>query len=191
MTNRKLYSNLTKAFCCLISTLLMCSLCGCAGKEKEVKKEPSRSALEIKQQLIDDNNAVGKSTFDDYASVQYYSVDVTNNSLTTEEMLVDPDMSVDCSMICGVVFDALEDQSVFIDFLGANINEGIVSVSFNGDFTVENDLTEETETCVLDAIAQSLLDNVSDCSGVSFLSGSEPYSSQYKSFDSEYIYMEN
>lgn len=191
MINKKLYSDLTKFACVFCLTLFVICLCGCSGSQREEKKQPSRSAAEIKQQLIDDNNAVGDATVDDFASVQYYTVNVTNNSLATEEMLVDPEMEVHCEMICDVVLDALEDQSVFIEFVGVSMDGGTAVVNFSGDFTDENDLTEDTETCVLDAIAQSLLDNVADCSGVSFLTDGESYSSQYRSFEDGYVYMEN
>lgn len=192
MIKRKLIRNLTKfsaAAAMILTVVFLC--CGCTEKSSESKAEPSRSAQEIKQQLIDDNNAVKEATVDDYISVQYYTVDVTTNSLSTEEMLIDPKTKVDCQMICNVVFDALEDQSVFIDFLDVSMADGIALVNISGDFTDENDLTEETESSVLDAISQSLLDNVADCTGVSFLTDGEPYASQYRSFDENYVYMEN
>ena len=90
-----------------------------------------------------------------------------------------------------LIGDSLEDAGYEVGIQSAVIDGENVVVDFMADTCPVTGLTESEEKAVLDAIAQSLLDNLAEQNGVVFQIMGAGYESDNFSFGEYYVYMKN
>lgn len=102
---------------------------------------------------------------------------LTGNGEMTPQELIDYVTATMEDVAVTVKVDAVtvEDTSIIVDF-----QEGSVPVRY---------ANTRLESAILDALAQSLLDNFPEYAGVVFRAGGKAYQSENRSFDLNYIYM--
>ena len=106
-------------------------------------------------------------------------------------VVVKSDFTDDPNNLMILIADSLEDSGYEIGISGAEIEGENVVVDFFSGMCPVTGLTEEEEKAVLDAIAQSLLDNLAEQNGVVFRVMGEAYESDNFSFGQYYVYMKN
>ncbi len=83
----------------------------------------------------------------------------------------------------------MDDVSVTVQVDSVTIEDTSIVVDFKGESVPVRYANTRLESAILDALAQSLLDNYPEYAGVIFRAGGQAYQSENRSFDLNYIYM--
>jgi len=123
--------------------------------------------------------------------IYFYTVNPDTFETEAVSAVVEGGFADDPSELLLLICDSLEDAGYEIGINSAEIDGDNVVVDFqSGTFPVTG-LSEVEEKAVLDAIAQSLLDNLAEQNGVVFQVMGEAYESENFSFGQYYVYMKN
>lgn len=87
------------------------------------------------------------------------------------------------------VTDTMTDASVYVRVDSVTVEDKLVIVSFQEDSAPVCDTGERLEGEILDAIAQSILENLEEYSGVVFRVMDEGYCSENRSYDRNSVYL--
>ena len=170
--------------------IMVCSACvSCSsGKKDPVSPETaSPTALEetegsqsSKYELPDENIPAVKIG---YYTVNSKGVIVRATSLISGSTVITPDL------ILGFLVDSLEDESVALGFDSVGIENSLCIISFDDSIYDIADQGVVLETAVLDAISQSILDNLDSVDGICFRIKGQAYSTANYSFAFDSVYM--
>lgn len=83
----------------------------------------------------------------------------------------------------------MEDVSVTVTVSDVTVEDTSIIVDFDSTSVPVRYANARLEGAILDALAQSLLDNFTEYTSVIFRAGGEAYQSENKTFDRNYIYM--
>lgn len=124
---------------------------------------------------------------------EIYFYTVNPETLETEAVsaVVDEEFADEPEELMVLVTDSLEDAGYEIEIRSALVDGENVVVDFSPDMHPASGLGKQEEKAVLDAIAQSLLDNLIGQRGVVFRIMGEAYESENFSFGLYYVYMKN
>lgn len=156
---------------------------GCNKNSKHpVINEPTSSP--------DEKNVTPVPTFQlDMTTLRIYTIQqgtekiVPVTALITEE--ITPEIIVDN------VIESMEDASYYIEVTSVTTDQDAVIISFSDQSPPCANVSKAVETTILDAFAQSLLDNLTDYCKVIYRTNDEAYKSKYNSFQYNYVYLEN
>ena len=121
----------------------------------------------------------------------FYTVNPVTLETEAVSVVVKSDFTDNPNNLMILIADSLEDAGYEVGINGAEIEGENVVVDFSSGMCPVTGLTEEEEKAVLDAIAQSLLDNLAEQNGVVFRVMGEAYESDNFSFGQYYVYMKN
>lgn len=124
-------------------------------------------------------------------SFNYYTVNVNSNTVKSAVGAVSTDVPLSPELIMEFLIDSLEDESVIIGLDKVELANGHCTVSFDESIASVAETGAGLETAVLDAAAQSILDNIVGCSSVSFRIMGEAYSTVNLSMSLDEVYMDN
>lgn len=190
-TQRKRFG--VPAICLLLFVLL--SVTGCSSDNNQ-DITPTPTVLPV---VTDGAEVITATPTDKAFEVQLsemqeiYFYTVNPDTLETEAVSVfaKSDFTDDPNNLMILIGDSLEDSGYEVGINGAVIEGENVVVDFFPDMCPVTGLTEDEEKAVLDAIAQSLLDNLAEQKGVVFRVMGEAYESENFSFGQYYVYMKN
>lgn len=118
-----------------------------------------------------------------------YSISSNRKDISSVTALVTAE-EITPQLIVDTVVDSMEDASFLVDVNEVITQEDIIIVDFNKNSPPVVNVSKDAETAILDAIAQSLLDNLGDYHKVIYRVEGEAYSSKYRSFAFDYVYIE-
>ena len=119
-----------------------------------------------------------------------YSMNPNSTQKEAITALVPEDTQLTPSLIVTMVEDAMADASFVIGVDAVSTEGDAVVVSFKDNQPPVVNVSKEVEAGILDAIAQSILDNLTDYNKVKFRIMGDSYQTDNFSFDLNYIYME-
>lgn len=93
-------------------------------------------------------------------------------------------------VIVDKVVESMEDASFQIKIYSVETQQDTIIVNFFKSSPPVSGVTKETETAILDAVAQSLLDNLADYHKVIYRVEGEAYTSDNLTFTENYVYIE-
>ncbi len=122
--------------------------------------------------------------------LQYYSLSESAQEKEAKTALVSSQDVVTPEFILTLVTDAMDELGidVVIDFV-KTVNEKVY-ISFSGSSSFLKDIDNELEIEILDAVAQSILDNFTEYSKVIYQIDGGAYSSSNNHFDENEVYLE-
>jgi len=123
--------------------------------------------------------------------IYFYTVNPETCETEAVSAVVNGDVADEANVLMALVADSLEDAGYEIGIQSTELNGDHVVVDFYSDMCPVTGLTKEEEKAVLDAIAQSLLDNLTEQNGVVFRIMGEAYETENFSFGQNYVYMKN
>ena len=123
--------------------------------------------------------------------VFYYTVNPDTYETEAVSSVIKSDVANNPQMLISLIADSLEDAGYEVGIQSAALDGENVVVDFVANTCPVTGLMEEEEKAVLDAIAQSLLDNLAEQSGVVFQIMGDAYESDNFSFGPNYVYMKN
>lgn len=140
----------------------------------------------------------GEDAADPTPSVTFFPQGITNVTYYTlseelETVEVTSPLTGDGEMtpeeLVAYVTATMEDVSVTVQVDGVTAEDTSIVVDFSGESVPVRYANTRLEGAILDALAQSLLDNFPEYSGVIFRAGGQAYQSENRSFERDYIYM--
>lgn len=123
--------------------------------------------------------------------VFYYTVNPDTMETEAVSAMASKEYQGSPEEIMGMVVDTLEDSGYEIGIDQVFIEGTSVIVSFQAGEEPVSGLFEEEEKAILDAIAQSLLDNLEEYNQVSYRINNGAYESDNFSYQIDYIYMKS
>ena len=118
-----------------------------------------------------------------------YSVDGSTSEVKATVQLIPMDSEVTADLIVQLFVDDLADNSYTIGLKSVKEEGNYIVVNFEKDLPPVSGVNKESEVAILDAIAQSIIDNLVDCKGVVYRVDDKSYVSDNFIFDYEYIYL--
>ena len=176
-----------------IIVVLSCAFClSCTGKNKQDPdlndgpeptyiddpKEPDITSIDVPN---DDTPA---------SRLGYYTVN-SRGVLVRATSIISGKSKVTPQLITEYVLDSLEDESIILETESITVEDSDCIISFTDSIY---DIAAEglvLETAVLDAISQSILDNIESVAGIIFRINGEAYSTKNLSFKIDAVYMGN
>ncbi|HHT96910.1 MAG TPA: hypothetical protein GXZ90_03320 [Clostridiales bacterium] len=104
-----------------------------------------------------------------------YAIDIDSGEMISVISMITENIEITPELIVDKVVEAMEDLSVFIGIDGVDIEDDIVIVNFKADTPPVNNVGSGIEGSILNAIAQSLIDNLEDYNKVIFRIENEAY----------------
>ena len=123
--------------------------------------------------------------------LRYYTVNVSNNTVRSAVSMVPENTKITPELIMSYVIFELEDESLDLAINSAKVESGICTVDFNDSVYAIASNGSALEYAILDASAQSILDNVAECKSVCFTINGQAYSTANISMDIDEIYMDD
>lgn len=93
-------------------------------------------------------------------------------------------------LIVDKVVESMEDASFQVKVLSVKTDADTVIVDFDSDAPPVSGVAKATETAILDAIAQSLLDNLEDYHKIVYHVEGKAYVSENRAYAENYVYIE-
>lgn len=122
-------------------------------------------------------------------TISIYSVDSTGEGLVESTAFI-PVIDYSPSKIVSEVVTAMEDSAVYIGIDEVTEDGDVITISFVKDSAPVSNTQAEQELLILDAIAQSLLDNMVEYDKIVFRTEGEAYNSANRKYSKDYVYME-
>lgn len=137
---------------------------------------PSKPTPSVGFSLSDMTNITYYTLSEELETVEVTSVLTENTKMSPEELVA-------------YVTATMEDVSVTVRVREVTTQDTSIIVDFESDSVPVCFANERLEGAILDAIAQSLLDNFPEYGSIIFRAGGAAYQSDNRSFDLNYIYM--
>ncbi len=124
-------------------------------------------------------------------ALQYYSVNGATATVKTATVMLLENTEITPSLILSTVIDSLEDESIVVSANDATMSDGKCIVDFTESIAAVANQNANLEDAILDAVAQSILDNVQGCKSVSYRINGGAYDTVNNSFGLDDIYMDD
>lgn len=191
--NNKKYRRLA-----IVTLLCMICVCGCKRKD-ESKYEPlttptvEATVTEIPIQKVTNTKELEPTIqeLDDMKELSIYSIDSESAEKISITAMISNEKEITPAMIVDKVVESIADEAYTIGIDSVTTQDDIVIVSFLDDHPPVTNVGSSVEGEILDAIAQSLLDNLDDYHKVIFRVMGGPYQSGHIELDLNAVYMES
>lgn len=177
----------------LIVILSLIFVCGCTDRGNKDIDGPNGPDVTPVQDEIDDPVITSVISNDEFSliTIEYYTVIPDTATLKSSTALVRTDSDITPVLILDYLCDSLEDESVELSYNGADLSDGICTIDFDESIVRISEESAELEMAILDAAAQSILDNIEGCRGVRVILNGASYSTQNLKFSLNDIYMDD
>ena len=118
-----------------------------------------------------------------------YTINSDLIELMAVTALVPAENKITEEVVARAVEDALADSGIYVTVNSATKDGTVVTVDFSASAPPVTQVGANIEGMILDAFGQSILDNVTDCSGVAFSVDGGPYVSGHFELEKDDIYM--
>ena len=120
-----------------------------------------------------------------------YTVNATTESVINQTVMLSEDTEITPALLIDYISEALKDESINLSFESVEYEDGCCVVDFDDSIFTIASKSASLEDAVLDAIAQSILDNVDGCLKIIYRIKGAAYSTVNRTFDYNYVYMDN
>ncbi|MBP5159273.1 MAG: GerMN domain-containing protein [Lachnospiraceae bacterium] len=170
----------------LISVCLLTAACSRDVPEPGQDPEPTASVVPSAEPVAPTEGAI--------RSINYYIADPALGEIVVETAFVETDRELVPDQIMEFIIDSMSDRSIDIDYeeVTESGEDGakVLTVDFTSSIRNVGSYGGEFERLLLDAVAQSLLDNIPDSMHISFLIEGEAYKTDNCDFEKGYFYMD-
>lgn len=168
----------------LFAVLILCTiLIGCRQRPEDTTDATPTSCLT--PSLTDEPiSGIGM-----VKELSIYSLASNHKDIESVTALVSSE-EITPKLIVDKVVESIEDASFQVKIHSVETQQDTIIVDFCEDSPPVTGVTKETETAILDAIAQSLLDNLADYHKVIYRANEKAYTSDNLNFTENYVYIE-
>lgn len=144
------------------------------GKDDDTDKNDQALTADAKNA---DGNSLSPTPVQPNPTVdlQIYTVNGTTAEIEPVTALIPQDTKITARLIVDTVVESLADQSIIVEIDSVTTEDDKVIVSFKKDKAPYSDMGSGYEGAILDAIAQSLIDNLKEYKKVIYRIENQPY----------------
>ncbi len=180
-----------RTVCLLVALMMTAVLFACTKKPDPPGQDPSITPELTPRADVADVTPVLTGKDFKLVPLMIYSVNATSESVINKTIMLDENTDVTPELIIDYITEGLKDESVKLSFAGIEYNNGRCIVDFDDSIISIAKTSANLEDAVLDAIAQSVLDNVKGCMEIVYRINGQKYSTANRTFDLDYVYMDN
>ncbi|MCH5273262.1 MAG: hypothetical protein J1E35_06275 [Lachnospiraceae bacterium] len=118
-----------------------------------------------------------------------YTISGDFTELTAVTALVAAEKDITETVVAEAVVDALADSAIYVKVNDVVKEDTVIIVDFDASTPPVTKVSASIEGLILDAFGQSILDNIAECSGVSFSVNKEAYDSGHFELEEGDVYM--
>lgn len=118
-----------------------------------------------------------------------YTINSDLKEVVAVTALVAADKEITETVVAEAVEDALADCGIYVKVNGVSKNGTVITVDFVSSAPPVTQVGASIEGMILDSFGQSMLDNITDCDGVTFSVDGGPYVSGHFELEKDDIYM--
>lgn len=150
-----------------------------AAPQTTVTQGPERPTMGAQQTVVPSQTT----------ELPIYTINSDLAELTAVTALVAAEKEITEAVVAEAVGDALADSGIYVVVNHVTKEGTVVTVDFAASAPPVIQVGASIEGMILDAFGQSILDNISDCSGVTFTVDGEAYESGHLELEKGDIYM--
>lgn len=185
-----------KRYVRLIAIMILCMICVCGCERRQaVEKQPSPTnevTITIQPTIEPTKEvAIEIQALDEQRELSIYSIDSQSAEKISITAMISSGKEITPEMIVDKVVESMVDETFMIGIDEVTTDGDAVIVSFLDDQPPVTNVSSSVEGEILDAIAQSLLDNLEDYHKVIFRVLGGPYESSHIMMDQNTVYMKN
>ncbi len=185
-----------KRYVQLIATMLLCMICVCSCDRRQSDIEQPNPTNEVTmtiQPTIETTPTalVEILELDEQRELSIYSIDSQSAEKISITAMVSSGKEITPEIIVDKVVESMVDETFMIGIDEVTTEGDAVIVSFLDDQPPVTNVGSSVENEILDAIAQSLLDNLDDYHKVIFRIMGGPYQTGHIELDLNTVYMES
>lgn len=161
--------------CALLTACMLFVLqaCGDAEHKQEFTNDVTPTISVVT--LHEDKHPTITLPHGEMRELQIYALSEDLEDVEAVTALVSAEGDLTPEMIVEVVLEAMADEAYFIEVIGISVEKDRITVDFGKEAPPVMNTNHTVETAILDAIGQSLLDNLPDYGKVSYSIEGEAY----------------
>lgn len=158
--------------------------------ESVTEKAKENAEQEDNEQASDDSFEQESTQIEPPVTIEvpFYTISSDDSQTKATVANVPEDTEITAELIVQLVLSDFADKSYVITVDEVSNENGNTIIDFSTDTPPIVNVGADVETTILDALAFSILDNLSDCSGVIFRAGGQAYQSENYNFEYDEIY---
>lgn len=173
-----------------IAFLCMIYMSGCSNQSNQNPDLKATGSVTVTTPAGDDQGELSLESISEYQELSIYSIDALSQEKIAVTAVVAADKELTPQLIVDKVVESMADETFVIGIDEVTTQEDTIIVSFLDDQPPVANIDSNVESEILDAIAQSLLDNLTEYHKVCYRVMGGAYQSADLSFDINQIYLE-
>lgn len=165
--------------------LLLAAFAGCRKKKPDSGEELTRQPGNVSVSAAPYETITPIET----TEIPIYTISADQKELVAVTALVTKGQEVNEQIVAETVADALADSAFYVEVNQVFVQNGRVTVDFDSAAPPAAKVSRELEELILDAFAQSMIDNIADCNEVSFWTDGKPYKSSHITMEEDSVYL--
>lgn len=156
-----------------VCMLFWLQACGDGEHKTDITKKPTQSP--IPTAAIVTPNVTIPLAHGDIRELQIYTLSADLESVEAVTALVSVEVDLTPEIVIGVVLEAMADTAYFVEVIGISTENDMIVIDFNEEGPPVTNTSHMVEVAILDAIGQSLLDNLPEYNRVSYSIAGKAY----------------
>lgn len=182
--------NTTRKFLVFLVLFLMVLTAACTKKEQAKTEKGSSVAIVTPSETGKNTTKQNDVAPAAMKEIPIYTINQTNKEVEAVSATVNEDTEITPELIVDLVADSLAERLIDVGIDSVTKEQDTVIVSFQADTPPVVHVDLSVETTILDAIAQSLVDNLPDYPKVIFRTEGEAYTSGNQAFGLNDVYLD-
>ena len=172
----------------MIITVFFCAFSVACTSKKDPVADPSATLTPGPDDKEDPHVTSYMVDNSEVSKIGYYTVD-SGGKIKSATSLITNTTKITPKLILGYFVDSLEDESIELSIKDVQITESLCVIDFDDSIYDIASMGKKIENAVLDAAAQSILDNIDEVEGVGFSINGKAYSTTNNKFALNSVYM--
>lgn len=122
--------------------------------------------------------------------VKFYSLNADTFEIEVQKSVISGSTEITPEYVLSLISGSLEEIGIEVIYNSAEFTNAAIYIDFSSSSNFLRDVDENIETNILDASAQSILDNFPGCGSIVFSIDGGPYVSDYFNMADDFVYME-
>lgn len=174
----------------LICILVLCALAACKKPSGDDEPKPTATPVSVTLTPMPTGEDIPLTVAPSKTTeLPIYTLSGDLTELTTVTALLTENEEITEQIVVDAVVEALADSMFYVNVNQVSRKNDIVVVDFDAMTPPVSQVGASIEGLILDAFGQSILDNISDCKGISFTVDGGDYASGHFEFGTDDIYM--
>lgn len=170
--------------------LVLCALAACKKPSGDDVPKPTATPVSVTKTPMPTGEDIPLTVAPSKTTeLPIYTLSGDLTELTAVTALITEDSEITEQIVVDAVVEALADSMFYVNVNQVTRKNDIIVVDFDAMTPPVSQVGASIEGLILDAFGQSILDNISDCRGISFTVDGGDYASGHFEFGENDIYM--